>query len=571
MKSKEKIIFDKSAFIPDRYFSQKSVLLHFKDIYKDKGRVLPLIAPVRHHMEIAETKNLQRIQNASKTLLKDHHFSRHSLLRKKQNSKESLEEVSQVLDDQSLDQTLGSSFQEDSEDEDRNDSLDETREPGSNETTMIEGDKKKKDKMENSLDQVISIENNFYDDYFGFGREEQKEKKTKKQLTALEKVEKSKEILRTLETPFEIYNRCTELTKVRGRNTTDANYDQNKLRQIAKKLDLVMDIGNNVNNNRSAQALNEFKKVPIQYFHKYRKIHQRNLAKNKPLTRDAIFVDSRDRDSAASQVHLDFQGGSRKDSSFANLSTLEANNNTLADEIVFRYDPHDSSKPISAIKDFKRQMSINWDIDHTELTQHFQDTFFSPLHECVDKLQKDPSALNIFPKNLRKVSFGPRAVIKQVRSRSESKGPEKIANLKNKVRFLDYNIANFKRVNTQNIAIVNHYNKSMKRDAEILRNKRLGAERMDKEKEIDQDHYEDAVQAKKLKQAEMGFNRAASQVQVSNKKERNVENVKFEKHIAKVEKKILERARLKLALITSLKGSMSRLKTEGSLDPSSKH
>ena len=101
-----------------------------------------------------------------------------------------------------------------------------------------------------------------------------------------------------------------------------------------------------------------------------------------------------------------------------------------------------------------------------------------------------------------------------------------------------------------------------------MRSKKLGGVSVDKEKEIDQYHYEDAIQAKKVKQAEMNFSRASSTVQMSNKKDRNVENVRFEKHIAKVEKKIIERAKLKLALITSLKGSIARIKTEGSTDPS---
>jgi len=110
--------------------------------------------------------------------------------------------------------------------------------------------------------------------------------------------------------------------------------------------------------------------------------------------------------------------------------------------------------------------------------------------------------------------------------------------------------------------MVKSYNKYLKEDFEALK---LGGASAKKEKEIDQYHYEDAIHAQKAKQAEMSYNRGFSQVQLSNKKERNVENVKFEKHIAKVEKKILERAKLKLSLITALKTSVSRVKTEGAL------
>ncbi len=113
--------------------------------------------------------------------------------------------------------------------------------------------------------------------------------------------------------------------------------------------------------------------------------------------------------------------------------------------------------------------------------------------------------------------------------------------------------------------MVKTYNKSLKEDVEVFRAKKLGGMSVTKEKEIDQYHYEDAINAQKAKLTEIGYNRGLSQVQLSNKKERNVENVKFEKHIAKVEKKIIERAKLKLSMITAFKNSVSRVKTEGAL------
>lgn len=240
---KNKIVFDRTAFIPDRYFSRKAVSIHFKDIYRDKGKVLPLIAPVRHHIEMAQEKNLLRIKNASKSLLKDKKCSRSFV--KKNDSDESLDV------DQSLDQTLGSllpedennSVEEEEEEEDYDD--DDVLKELNQSTDTIE--RKKKARAENSLDQFISVENGMYEDENrqDFSTEPGMGKPNKnRKLTPLEKVEKSKEILRQLETPFEIYNRFTELTKVRGRNASDTNMDPNRLQGILKKLDLVVDVGN---------------------------------------------------------------------------------------------------------------------------------------------------------------------------------------------------------------------------------------------------------------------------------------------------------------------------------------
>jgi len=187
----------------------------------------------------------------------------------------------------------------------------------------------------------------------------------------------------------------------------------------------------------------------------YRKRHERYLAKHPKITRDAIFVDHRD-SSSSSQVVLNFQDS---DSSLNNITFDGINNTTLGDEIISRINPRDSSKPIAVIQDFKRQMSINWDVDHSELTQNFKDTFLSPLHRCVESLEKDPSTLNIFPENqtrplpLNKQGWrkGPGVTFKQGRSKSEAKGGEKIGYLKNKVRGLDFNITHLKRINTQNL------------------------------------------------------------------------------------------------------------------------
>jgi len=251
--NKNTIVFDRAAFIPDRYFSRKGVSLHFKDMYKDKGKVYPLIAPVRHHMEMAEVKNLLRIQNASKSLLKDRKYSQRLFL-KKNDSKESLDETSKTPD-QSFDQTNDFVTQEDENNsveegggdiEEEEDDDDDVLKELNQSTDTIE--KKKKARMEeNSLDQFISVENGMYEDENrqDFSTEPAVGKPNKhRKLTPLEKVEKSKEILRKLETPFEIYNRFTELTKVRGRNASDANIDPNRLRDVLKKLDLVVDVGN---------------------------------------------------------------------------------------------------------------------------------------------------------------------------------------------------------------------------------------------------------------------------------------------------------------------------------------
>lgn len=100
--------------------------------------------------------------------------------------------------------------------------------------------------------------------------------------------------------------------------------------------------------------------------------------------------------------------------------------------------------------------------------------------------------------------------------------------------------------------------------------RKIGARKLDlrgEEEELDQHYYQDALKVLRQKlQREypstmnMNFGKGF----LKNKKDRNVENVKFEKNLAKVEKKIVERSKIKVSLKNSKRPNSSRVNISSS-------
>ncbi len=87
--------------------------------------------------------------------------------------------------------------------------------------------------------------------------------------------------------------------------------------------------------------------------------------------------------------------------------------------------------------------------------------------------------------------------------------------------------------------------------------KKIGTRKLDlhgEEEERDQHHYEDALKVlrqKMQREYPSSVNMNFAKGFLKNKKDRNVDNVKFEKNLAKVEKKIVERSKIKVSIINS--------------------
>jgi len=100
------------------------------------------------------------------------------------------------------------------------------------------------------------------------------------------------------------------------------------------------------------------------------------------------------------------------------------------------------------------------------------------------------------------------------------------------------------------ISMVNNCIKTLEKDAEKIEIKRQGTQQTNSDDEDDDKvHFEDAIEENNKKMSKGRFVLNYSKVQLKNKRERSIDNVRFEKQMSKTEKKIIEKARSKSTLL----------------------
>jgi len=292
------ILFD-SNFIADRYFSHKSHRFRGMDIYKDKGKVFPLLAPVRQHLESLQDPRFSRPPNITpniasrpkKAAYQPAFMSSYPKRVKKYKYKGLIKEtpideeeaalqqmyflMQQEYPEEIEGQILEQVQQEGSENKDtdlaKKISQEKPEDPKKKETKLNEGDNEDEEELvedeeepEESEDSPKKKKKN---------RKKKKEKKNeedegfaqlfstevpapvveeeaprRRKLTAQEMVNKYKEAIRMLESPSDIYIRMAEKHITRNKNGPEGDPNEQKknkqrLERIMKKIDVKVQVG----------------------------------------------------------------------------------------------------------------------------------------------------------------------------------------------------------------------------------------------------------------------------------------------------------------------------------------
>ncbi len=285
------ILFD-SNFIADRYFSVKSHRFRGMDIYKDKGKVFPLLAPIRQHLENLQDPRFSRPPSITpnissrpkkapyqpafmssfpkrvkkykyKGLIKEIPIDEEELALQQmyflmqqeypeEVEGEILEQVQQEGSENKDTDLVKKTSQEKPEDpkkneEDEEEILEEEEEPEESEDSPKKKrknkKKKKKKEKKNEEDDLAQL---FSTEVPAVAVEEEVPRRRK--LTVEEKVNRYKEAIRMLESPSDIYIRMAEKRITRNKNGSELDKDEQnknkqKLERIMKKLDVKVQVG----------------------------------------------------------------------------------------------------------------------------------------------------------------------------------------------------------------------------------------------------------------------------------------------------------------------------------------
>ena len=180
---------------------------HRMDMYKDKGRIIPMIAPVRHHLEVFPSN---RHQNRSFSISR-------SKQKQKLNDSSSSDDFLEPEPTQPTESVL-----EDHENHEQHGQ--QTNHTAERMDPVKEAIHTEKRRIEQEKEAIIE--------------------KKKRSLSPKRFIEDSKALLK-LESPAEIFDRITEIRQVNNKNMNEhkMTYGRQKLKTIVKKLDLTVEVG----------------------------------------------------------------------------------------------------------------------------------------------------------------------------------------------------------------------------------------------------------------------------------------------------------------------------------------
>ena len=113
-------------------------------------------------------------------------------------------------------------------------------------------------------------------------------------------------------------------------------------------------------------------------------------------------------------------------------------------------------------------------------------------------------------------------------------------------------------------SLIGKYRKRIARDVGSIKGMDRKVIKEDEEKLIDKEYYDEAIKVKNDKFIKAGLlpkNSLTAKPGIKNAKERQVENIKFEKLMVKIERKVLEKARAKSLAANPKKPYKSGLST----------
>lgn len=359
---------------------------------------------------------------------------------------------------------------------------------------------------------------------------------SKDSMSPQQTIEKTKDIIKGLESPLDIYLRVVsqKSDNASAGEQTPSKIGMKKLKAIVQKLDLTMDVSNA---GRDLAKLNDMKKLPVEYYQKARMSRRREKTVETPKEKPQETMEQKSECEDSEEVFKGFfkipsydeeeEFTQRTNASKSAADVFEKNDATPAKNAGIKPWAICRAGPVLYNRGGSMCSSKN----------------LSMTSDRSEKANERGRSGRVKQENRFTVMKGKaEADLKEVETKNQ---------MTQRVMDLAKEIIALKSKTNDDLGTLKSYQRKFLKDYDKIKENSSGIS--EDQMKIDREHLEDVlVQIKKRSTSisnQVVKNFAKEGVQLKNKQERLVDNIRFERHMAKVDKKIEEKFRNKASSV----------------------